>query len=219
MKSLSRGTWLTLAAMAAIPATVALAASGERGWHRMSDGARERLDEGKLAMAKAALKLTPEQDKLWQPIEGQLRDAYKTRTERRAEWKKLREERQAARKDGKEQPRPNMAERFEKMSKRMSERADKFKAFSSAFSPFYASLNDEQKEVLRPLMRDLAPFDGKRGGPRWASRGWGPEGGPRGHHHRWGGRDDGDRGGPPAERDEGPDGDGGAPGQSTPDKG
>ena len=71
------------------------------------------------------------------------------------------------------------------MSTRLSERADRMKAFSSAFTPFYASLSDEQKDVLRPLVHELAPGFGRGGhhGPRWAFGGWGPGG--DGRHHGW----------------------------------
>lgn len=226
MRNLSRGSWLALAAVVAVPTTIAIAATAEKGgWRGISSEGRARLDEGHLAMAKAALKLTPDQEKLWAPIEAQVRDAFKARDEHRAEWKKEREERKAQKSDDASK-RPNMAERFEKMSKRLSERADRFKAFSSSFSPFYATLNDEQKEVLRPVMRELMPGvgGGHRGGPRWAMGGWGPEGGP-GHHGRHGGWSDGPgdhgRGGPadgPGAQDDGPGDDGAAPPPAEPDK-
>ena len=145
-----------------------------------------------------------------------------------AERMKMRDERKAARDaaktDGKTADatkRPDMAERLDKMSQQMTERAERMKTFTGAFKPFYASLSDEQKEVLRPLARDLMPGMGGRGhkGPRWAhgggeGRGWGERGGHHGkghggwgggrHHDRGEGR--GDRGGPMMD-DGGPDDD------------
>jgi hypothetical protein len=216
MKNLSLSGWLALAAITVVPATIAIAATSERGWHGMSDDSRARLDEGKLALAKAALKLTPDQEKLWTPIETQLRDAFKKRDERRAEWMKKREERKSGAAEGKKEERANMAERFEKMSQRLSDRAERMKAFSTAFTPFYTSLSDEQKDVLRPVMREIAPFGGRKHGPRWAmGDGWGPGGRHHGHH---GWFEHGDRGGSgdggPAMKDDGPDQDGG---QATPE--
>lgn len=194
---LSRGAWIAMAAVAAVPVTVAFAKQGDfGGWRGMSPETRSRLDEGKIAMAKAALKLTADQEKLWAPLEAQARDFMKLRQEKMAERKKQRDERRAEKgKDGAERKRPDMAERLAKMSQNVSERADRLKAFSTAFTPFYASLSEEQKEVLRPLMRDLSPGFGKGGkGPRWAhGGGWG-HGGRDGH---WGGRHErGERGGP-----------------------
>ena len=207
MKQLSRGAWIAIAAAIAAPGTFAIAKSYERsGWSRMSTETKQRLDEGKLAMAKTALKLTPEQDKLWAPVEEQVRSAFKDREAKRAEMDKKREERRAEREarkaeggdKGGDRPRADrkrgdLAERFETMSVDLSKRAERMKAFSGAFKPFYASLSDEQKDVLRPLIRDLAPgFGGPRGGhgSRWADGGPGGKG-----HHGWGGGQRGERGG------------------------
>lgn len=199
MKTLSRGAWIALAAVLAVPATIAIAKNYERGgWNRMSPETRERLQDGKMAMAKAALKLTPDQEKLFTPVEEQVRAQFKDRAEKRAEKDKKREERRAAREarkaeggdgnrgEGREsRKRADLAERFETMSADLSKKAERMKSFSGAFKPFYASLTDEQKDVLRPLMRDLAPGFGGRGGrghgKRWA------------HGGGWGGHGKGDR--------------------------
>ncbi len=214
MKKLSRGTWLALAGVAAIPATVALAATADKaGWTRPSAETIARLEDGRLAMAKAALKLSPDQEKLWAPIEEQVRAAFKAREAKRAEWEKTREERQKQRAEGK---RPDLAERFDKMSQNMTERSERMKAFATAFRPFYGSLSEEQKDVLKPLMRDLAPGFGGRGhhGPRFA------EGGPggwfgHGHGHGGWGMGWGGHGKHHGMRGEGPDGPGG-PGAGGP---
>ncbi len=198
MMKLSRGAWIAIAAVAAVPATVAIAKTVDGGgWHRMSPETRARLDEGKLAMAKTALKLSADQEKLWTPVEDQVRSFFKDREAKMAERQKMREARKNERADDKkaERKRPDIGERVEKMSQNMTERAERMKAFAGAFKPFYASLSDEQKEVLRPLVRDLGPGFGGRGhkGPRWAfGGGWGSHG--KGHHG-WGGPR-GERGGP-----------------------
>ncbi len=199
---LSRSAWIVLAAAAAVPCTVAIAATAKNaGWGQMTPETRARLDEGRLAMVKTALKLNPDQEKLWSPIEGQVRTFFKDREAKKTERDKNREQFEKDRAEGK---RPDMAQRLEKMSQRMSEGAERMKAFSGAFSPFYASLSQEQKDVLRPLAHDIMPGMGGRGhgGKRWAfGGGWGPEG--RGEHGSWGGKhhhgehgDRGDKGGP-----------------------
>ncbi len=203
MMKLSRTAWIAIAAVAAVPTSLAIAKSMDgKGWGRSSPETRARLDEGRIAMAKAALKLTSEQEKLFAPVEEQVRASFKSREEKRADRDKRREERRAERRDGEEKgergdrKRADLAERFEKMSERMTERAERMKAFSTAFKPFYASLSDEQKDVLRPLIRDLAPGFARGGhGKRWAhGGGWGPGGRDHGGHHRWRGHDDGPRG-------------------------
>lgn len=220
MRKLSRGALAAIAAAVAVPAGVAIAHNLDRGgWRQLSPEARARLDEGRLAMAKTALKLNPEQEKLWAPLETSIRAGFKARAEHMAERQKMREERQKERdadSDTKQTPKgPDVSERIEKMSQRMSERAEQMKTFAAAFKPFYASLSDEQKEVLRPLMREMIGGGGHRGhgGPRWAmGGGWG-EGG-RGHHgggwhgrHHGGGGPDGpgfrdERGGGPGARED-----------------
>jgi hypothetical protein len=216
MKNLSRGTWMALAAVIAVPTTVAIAKTMEHGRWRMSPETRSRLEDGRLAMVKAALQLSPDQEKLWQPVEAQVRDSFKAREAKRAEHEKNRAERKAGEGDHK---RADLAERFERISQRMAERADRMKGFSTSFKPFYASLSDEQKDVLRPLIHDLSPGFGKRGhGPRWAFGGWGPGGRPW-HDHGWrhGGHDGqgpdgqgpGDQGDEPGTHGNGPDNDGG----------
>ncbi len=123
MNNLSRGTWLALAVVVAVPATVAIAKTDRTGW-QMTPETRSRLEDGRLAMVKAALQLNADQEKLWAPVELQVRDTFKAREEKRAERIKRREERKAE-KDGGEQKRADLAERFTKMSQRMSERADR----------------------------------------------------------------------------------------------
>lgn len=190
MMKISRGAWIAIAAVVAVPATVAIAKKYEHsGWQRMSPDTRARLDEGKLAMAKTALKLTPEQDRLWLAVEAEVRNEFKARQDKILERQKMRDERKAERaaakadnKDAGDRATPSrkrgdLSERFEKMSTELTQRADRLKAFSTAFKPFYASLSDEQKDVLRPLMRDLAPGMGGRGGKRMAHGG--------GHHGKW----------------------------------
>ena len=194
MQKLSRSALAALAVVIAVPATIAIAKSVEHGrWHNMSPETRTRLDEGRLAMAKTALRLTADQEKLWAPLETQVRDVFKDRAEKYAERQKMREERKA---DGADDKRADLSERFDKMSQNMSERAERMKAFAAAFKPFYASLSDAQKDVLKPLVRDLAPGFGGRGhkGGRWAhGGGWGKDGG--GHHGWRGGHHRGERGG------------------------
>jgi hypothetical protein len=224
MKITSRGAALALLIGASPIAVLAAQAARDGGWG-LSAESRERLQEGKLAAAKATLKLSPDQEKLWAPIEEQVRAQNKERADERAERRKKREERRAERdternkaggegkaaegqaSEGKAEAksvearqRPSIAERYERMAERMTKRADRMKAFSSAFTPFYASLSDEQKAVVGPVMRDLrvARMGGGKHGRRWHDGGWGEHWGGKhkhhGHHHKHGGHDHGEHG-------------------------
>jgi len=207
MNNLSRA--LAVALMAAtIPATIVLAqqAPGENPAAERSEKQRgpsaetiARMQDGRIAMAKAALKLTPEQESLWAPVEEKIRARFQESREKREAWQAKREERRGERKakgeDGKRE-RLALPERIEKRSERMTkqaerltERATKAKEFAEVLKPLYASFNDEQKAVAGKVLGHFA--GGKRGhgdGHRWAMhRGFGHGKGHGGHGHGYGG--------------------------------
>lgn len=192
MNTLSRALAITLMA-AAVPATIAFAQQPEEGgpppaqaekYRGPSPETMQRLQDGRVAMAKEALKLTPEQEKLWAPVEEKIRARFEERQKKREEWRAKREERKADSADRKEKRAERLntplPERMEKRAERMTERADKMteraakmKEFASVLKPFYDSLSDEQKDVARVVLAKFASDGGHHG---------------RGHHgHRWGG--------------------------------
>jgi len=122
---------------------------------------RARLHDGRLAMIRESLKLNDSQQKLWAPVEAQLRTSFEARQKQRAEWL-------AARERGPGE-RPSLADRLDRMSQRMTERAERAKALAEAFRPFYASLSDDQKTVAGVVMRQAI---GGRGGQRWHHHGF-----------------------------------------------
>jgi len=196
MSKLSRALAVTLLA-ASIPATVVLAQQAEDAEQPAametekdrgpSPETMSRLQDGRIAMAKEALKLTPEQEKLWAPVEEKIRANYAERSKMRDEWRTKRAERRAERKTGAKLALP---ERIEKRSQRManratkmSERATKSKEFAETVKPFYASLSDDQKAVADHVLSRFAHGHrgrhGRRGhhGRRWAmGGGWGHHG-------------------------------------------
>ncbi len=158
MNYLSRAAAVTLLALA-IPATMVVAqqagqepAESKKEWKGPSPETRARLQEGRIAMAKEALQLNEEQQKLWAPVEEQIRADYAERRKRRAEWR--------SRKDREKLTLPERVERrSEKMTKRatrLSERAERTKEFAEVLKPFYASLSDQQKEVADVVLRRFA---------------------------------------------------------------
>jgi Rad3-related DNA helicase len=129
--------------MAAIPAGIALAEAPAM-FHRERPSADmiARLQEGRIAMAKAALKLSDAQVKLWAPLEEQIRAAIADRA-------KAHEEREQARQN------KDLAERLEQRSQAMMQRAERMKAFTAAFKSLYASLSDEQKPLAGLVLRTI----------------------------------------------------------------
>jgi hypothetical protein len=137
---------------------------------------------------KAGLRLTPEQERLWQPVEDAVRNLSNSRLTRM-------EERRAAR--GRDRN-LDLMQRLEERSSRLSEQAQQSTALTTALRPLWNALSDDQKRVAPRLLRGMGGFD--RGGPRR----WGHHRGHHGDHGRMGMM----RGGPGM----GPGGPDGAPG-------
>ena len=134
---------------------------------RLSPDAFKRLQEGRqegrITEMKEALKLNDAQLKLWAPVEQQIRASFAARQQARADIRQRMEQR---RQQG--ATAPPLTDRLDRISKRMTERAQRMQAFSTAFKPFYETLNDEQKAVAGIVLRDMRG-DGMRGhGRRWA---------------------------------------------------
>jgi hypothetical protein len=144
-----------------MPGAVALAetqaqAQGQVRPEVRSPELRARLHDGRLAMIRESLKLSDAQQKLWAPVEAQLRTSFEARQKLRAEWREARERGPAER--------PSLADRLDRMSQRMTERAERAKALAEAFRPFYASLSDDQKAVAHVVMRQALGGRSGRGG-------------------------------------------------------
>ena len=82
----------------------------------------QRLQDGKIAGAVAALKMTDAQLKLWAPVEAQIRTNQAARL-------KAMQARIEQRKAG--AARPDLPDRLDRMSAGMAERAERTKAFAA----------------------------------------------------------------------------------------
>ena len=118
-----------------------------------------RLQDGRIAMIKGALKLNDTQLRLWAPVEEQMRSSFTARQQARTE-------RREGRQQGAKIERPSLPDRLDRASKRMADRAERMKSYAEAIRPFYASLTDDQKAVAGVVLRQGAGF-GRRGA-RWA---------------------------------------------------
>jgi len=140
-------TCLTAAALAGSAfAYNAFAAPGDTPdaprMHEMAD--RGFLLDAKLAGMKAALKLTPDQDKLWSPFESAVRNAVKARREAMRE-----------RMDGDERPSP--IERLNQMSDHLAKASSRLKLVADAAKPLYDGLDETQQRHFGPLLKTLRP--------------------------------------------------------------
>lgn len=146
------------------PAPAAPAGGGPRQ-EQMSRADFESLTDARIAGIQAGLKLTPDQQKLWPPVEKALRSISTTRAER---MELLR-----ARSASKE--RPDLMARLDRSATFSTKNGENLTALSTAMKPFWASLDDRQKKLLPVLMHE------GREGRREAREHW------RAEHHGGGG--------------------------------
>jgi hypothetical protein len=140
-------------ALAGAPFTLkAVAAAGEgpdeQHMHAMAEDRAFMLD-AHLAGMKAALKLTPEQEKLWAPFESAVGDAAKSRMEAiRAMHEKIHDEMHKG-------DRPSPIERMTDMSEHLAKASTLMKSIADAAKPLFDSLDETQKHHFGPLLMSL----------------------------------------------------------------
>jgi hypothetical protein len=174
-----------VAALAIAGSTVAYAQ--HRPWFhhhaRMSPEDRAAFTDARIAAVHAGLKLTPDQEKLWPPVETAVRDFAKLRMDRaNARMNAQRDESKDAQKS--DDPVTRLRERADNMTAT----AAALKKIADAADPLYKTLDDGQKRRLKILTH----MEGRFGG------GW--------RHREFERRMDRDRNG---DRDRGSDRDGG----------
>jgi len=98
-----------------------------------------------LAGMKAALKLTPEQEKNWAPFEAAVRDAAKAQME----------EMHAMREAMRGEERPSAIDHMNAMADRMAKVSANIKAIAAAAKPLFDSLDETQKHHFGPLLMTL----------------------------------------------------------------
>jgi hypothetical protein len=140
---------------------------------------RAAFVDARIAAVHAGLRLTPDQEKLWPPVEAAVRDFAKLRIDRATARMKAVDDTQDQ--QGVDNPVAHLRERADNMAAS----AAAMKKIADAADPLYKSLDDGQKRRLSVLTHF-----GRFGGPEgWRHR-WM-------EHHRWMERDrdqDGDHG-------------------------
>lgn len=132
----------------------------------MNSEDRAAFADARIAAVKAGLKLSPDQDKLWPPVEAAVRD-----------FAKLRIDRANARinppQDGAAGPRAldNPIARLQERAENMAATASAIRRIAEAADPLYKTLDDGQKRRLRILTRFGGGEDWNDRGPRRFERG------------------------------------------------
>src|SRR6266446_5392493 len=158
-------TIAAIAALAIAGSTVAYAQhhSWSHEHMRMNPEDRAAFTDARIAAVKAGLKLTPDQEKLWPPVEAAVRDLAKLRIDRaNARMNARRDDSQDAQKP--DDPVARLRERADTMATT----AAAMKKIADAADPLYKSLDDGQKRRLAILTHVGSRF----GGGGWRHRGF-----------------------------------------------
>ena len=137
---------------------------------RMNPEDRAAFTDARIAAVKAGLKLTPDQEKLWPPVETAVRDFAKLRIDR------ANARMNAQRDDSRDSQKPDdPVTRLRERADAMATTAAAMKRIANAADPLYKTLDDGQKRRLAILTHM---------GNRFGERDW---------RHRGMDRDDGGR--------------------------
>jgi hypothetical protein len=157
-----------IAALAIAGSTAVYAAAQHRPWfhhERMSSEDRAAFADARIAAVKAGLKLTPDQEKLWPPVEAAVRDFAKLRIDR------ANARMNAPRDDAQDQQKPDdPVARLRDRADTMATTAAAMKRIADAADPLYKTLDDGQKRRLAILTHMGGRFGGEGGGHRGFER-------------------------------------------------
>jgi hypothetical protein len=141
---------------------------------RLSPEDRAAFTDARIAAVHAGLKLTPDQEKLWPPVEAAVRDFAKLRLDRA-------NARMKASDDSKDAQKPDdPVARLRERADNMATSAAALKKIADAADPLYKTLDDGQKRRLK-ILTHMERRSGREGWRHRAlERGMGRDGGDRG---------------------------------------
>lgn len=132
---------------------------------QLSPEDRAAFADARIAAVHAGLKLTPDQEKLWPPVETAVRDFAKLRIDRA-------NARMKAGNDQQDQQKPDdPVARLRERADNMAASAAAMKKIADAADPLYTTLDDGQKRRLALLTHRGGHFGGDGWRHRWLERG------------------------------------------------
>ena len=132
---------------------------------RMSPEDRAAFLDARIAAVHAGLKLTPDQEKLWPPVEAAVRDFAKLRIDRANARMKAEDEQQDQQKS------EDLVARLRERADNMAVSAAALKKIADAADPLYKALDDGQKRRLALLTHRGGRFGGEGWRHRWFEHG------------------------------------------------
>ena len=139
---------VALATTAILIATSPLAYAAETssntvGMTHPSAADLKSLTDARVAMIKAALQLTPDQEKYWPAVEDAIRARAKNR---QARWERVAELRDSGPVEALHERNP--VELMQRRAESLSQRAADLKKVADAWEPLYKTLSEDQKKRM-----------------------------------------------------------------------
>jgi hypothetical protein len=150
MKAIAAG----LAALFVAVSPLAHAQTPTVGAGRLSQVDMNALTDARIAIVKATLQLTPDQEKFWSPIEQAIRQRAKDRQERLGGIVERTEGRTEGRADQgalENLQNRNPVELMQRRADNMAQRAANLKKLADAWQPLYQTLSPDQKRRMAAL--------------------------------------------------------------------
>jgi LTXXQ motif family protein len=138
------------AGLAALFVAVSPLAHAQTTTGRVSQADMNALTDARIAIVKATLQLTPDQEKYWPPIEQAIRQRAKDRQERLAGVVE-RTEGRADQGTLQNLQNRNPVELMQRRADNMAQRAANQKKLADAWQPLYQTLTPDQKQRLSAL--------------------------------------------------------------------
>ncbi|AWN53003.1 LTXXQ motif family protein [Methylobacterium sp. 17Sr1-1] len=132
--------------MQAAPVQVAHAGDPQ-GRHRLSAEDMQAFTDARVAALHAGLKLTPDQEKLWPPVEDAMRNLAKVR----------RDQREARRGRDRDPVAEAAPDAIRARADALAARSDALRKLADASQPLYATLDQAQKQRAAMLTRPMGP--------------------------------------------------------------
>ena len=113
---------------------------------RFSPEDMDAFTDARIAALRTGLRLSPDQEGMWPPVEEALRGLVKLRRDQVRAWR-----------EGRGQARDDIPALLRAMADRQAARADALRRLADAAAPLYASLDEGQRRRLPMLARALRP--------------------------------------------------------------
>jgi hypothetical protein len=134
----------TAVLITALPLAYAAETSSTVGMtHPVTGADLSALTDARVAMIKAALQLTPDQEKYWPAVEEAIRASAKNRT---ARWERVAELRDNTPLEALHERNP--VELMQRRAQSLTQRAADLTKVANAWEPLYKTLSDDQKRRM-----------------------------------------------------------------------